>query len=113
MHYAGKPGSGRVYYASTSRRLVDDVAQLLLRFNVFSADQGVRKAGYKDGWHLHVTGAENQQRFLEDVGVHGARSVQARAALASTLESVQANTNLDTVPAQVWGRVKEVLAERR
>src|SRR4029077_2130403 len=64
---------GRVYYASTSRRLVDDVARLLMRFNVFSRVKRVRKAGYRDGWHLYVYGVDNQRRFLAEIGVHGAR----------------------------------------
>ncbi|UUZ61660.1 LAGLIDADG family homing endonuclease [Nocardioides sp. B-3] len=37
--YDEKNNLGRVYYASTSRRLVDDLARLLLRYNVFTRDQ--------------------------------------------------------------------------
>ncbi len=103
--------TGRVYYASTSRRLVDDLALLLLRFNVFTRIKRVRKAGYRDVWHLHVYGAENQLRFCDEIGVHGARGVRP-CRLRSELRDVQANTNLDTVPKEVWGRVREVLAEQ-
>lgn len=102
---------GRVYYASTSRRLVDDLARLLLRFNVFTRIKRVRKQGYRDGWHLYVYGAENQLRFCEEIGVHGARGAKSER-LAELLRDVQGNTNLDTVPREVWGRVREVLAEQ-
>jgi replicative DNA helicase len=110
--YDEKRRVGRVYYASTSRRLVDDLARLLLRFNVFTRIKRARKAGYRDGWHLHVYGADNQLRFCDDIGVHGDRGVKARA-LAEQLREVKANTNLDTVPVEVWGRVREVLAEKQ
>jgi len=71
----------------------------------------VRKAGYRDGWHLHVYGAENQLRFCDDIGVHGERGVKA-ANLADRLRDVRGNTNLDTVPKEVWGDVRDVLSEK-
>jgi len=109
--YDEKRNIGRVYYASTSRRLVDDLARLLLRYNVFTRIKRVRKAGYRDGWHLHVYGAENQLRFCDDIGVHGERGVKA-ANLADRLRDVRGNTNLDTVPKEVWGDVRDVLSEK-
>lgn len=109
--YDEKRNPGRIYYASTSRRLVDDLARLLLRFNVFTRIKRVRKKGYRDGWHLYIYGSENQRRFCEEIGVHGARGVEA-ADLADKLRDVRSNTNLDTVPQEVWGHVREVLMEK-
>ncbi len=109
--YDEKNDLGRVYYASTSRRLVDDLARLLLRFNVFTRIKRVRKTGHRDGYHLCVYGAENQLRFCEEIGVHGRRGVQA-ANLADRLRDIRGNTNLDTVPKEVWGHVRTVLAEQ-
>jgi replicative DNA helicase len=103
--------TGHIYYASTSRRLVDDVARLLLRYNVFTRIKRARKAGYRDSWHLHVYGVENQLRFCDEIGVHGARGEAARA-LAQRIRDVVPNTNLDTIPAQVWERVKGILTEQ-
>ena len=110
--YDEKNGQARLYYASTSRRLVDDLARLLLRYNVFTRIKRVRKAGYRDGWHLHVYGADNQLRFLDEIGINGARG-EIGAEVAERLRDVRANTNLDTVPLQVWGRVRELLSEKR
>jgi replicative DNA helicase len=103
---------GRIYYASTSRRLVDDVSRLLLRFGVLSRVERVQKAGYRDGWQLHVTGAEHQRAFVGFIGAHGARGAAADA-LGTRLRDIAANTNLDTVPREVWGQVRVLLAERR
>ena len=110
--YDEKNALGRLDYASTSRRLVDDLARLLGRFNVFTRVKRVRKAPYRDGFHLYVYGAENQLRFCDEIGVHGERGEKARA-LAEKLRDVKGNTNLDTVPREVWGRVREVLAEKK
>ena len=111
VHLDEKRNMGRVYYASTSRRLADDVARLLARWNVFTRIKRVRKKGYRDGFHVHVVGSENQLRFLDEIGVHGARGEQV-ARLAAAIRDVRPNTNLDTVPQEVWGRVREVLAEQ-
>ncbi|WP_197283521.1 replicative DNA helicase [Mycobacterium sp. Marseille-P9652] len=107
-----KVGQGRIYYASTSRRLIDDVAQLLLRVGIHARIKRVTKPGYRDGWHLYIYGAENQAKFLRHVGVHGARSVAAQRVLAE-LEGVVRNTNLDTVPREVWAQVREALSNRQ
>ena len=111
VHLDEKRGMGRIYYATTSRRLADDVARLLARYNVFTRIKRVRKKGYRDSFHVHVVGAENQLRFCDDIGVHGARGQQVER-VAAALRDVRPNTNLDTVPQEVWGRVREVLAEQ-
>ncbi|BAD60428.1 replicative DNA helicase [Nocardia farcinica] len=101
----------RVYYTSTSRRLIDDVAQLLLRLGVHGRIRRVTKPGYRDAWHLTIDGADNQTVFLRDVGVHGARGDAAQVALAE-LEPLVRNTNVDTVPNEVWNQVRHLLATK-
>ncbi len=99
-----------IYYASTSRRLVDDVARLLLRYNIFSRIATVPKTGYRDSYHLHIYGVDNQQRFLEEIGVHGARG-EVGMQIADVLHFMRATPKLDTVPVGVWDRVKDILSE--
>ena len=102
---------GRVYYASTSRQLVDDVSRLLLRFGISSRIRRVKKTGYRDGWTLDISGCDDQRRFLGEIGVHGARGESAER-LLEIVRDLSGNTNVDTIPTQVWERVREVLAER-
>ncbi|GGK60281.1 replicative DNA helicase [Planomonospora parontospora subsp. parontospora] len=106
-----KAGQARIYYASTSRRLIDDVARLLLRFNVMTRVKEIREGNYRPGYQLLIYGAENQLRFLDEIGVHGERSVQAERCSAA-LREMKGNTNLDTVPREVWEKVRSVLAEK-
>ena len=102
---------GRIYYASTSRRLVDDLSRLLLRFGISTRTRVTKKSGYRDGYTIDVSGVDDQRRFLQEIGVHGDRSVPARR-LLEIIRAKTANTNVDTVPLQVWDRVKEVMVER-
>ena len=94
----------RVYYASSSRRLIEDVAQLLLRFGILSRTKPTHKTGYRACWQLTVTGAKNQLVFLDRVGVYGSRGSNVQA-LVSQLSSKASNTNLDTIPWEVWSRI--------
>ncbi|WP_090587372.1 replicative DNA helicase [Arthrobacter subterraneus] len=103
---------GRIYCASTSRRLVDDVARLLLRFGISArVKTATPKANYRPGYTLDVSGGDDQRRFLQEIGVHGARSA-ACGRLLELIRDKAANTNVDTVPLQVWDDVKSILAEK-
>ncbi|MDQ6641344.1 MAG: replicative DNA helicase [Actinomycetota bacterium] len=109
--HESKDGTPRIYYASTSRRLVDDVARLLGRHNVFTRVKTTHKGGHRLSYQLHVYGAENQLRFIEHIGVHGARREIAERLLLR-LREVRFNTNLDTVPTEVWAAVRGILRDQ-
>ncbi|MFI0486399.1 replicative DNA helicase [Actinomadura sp. 9N215] len=112
VHWDATRGRCNVYYASTSRRLVDDISKLLLRFGLLSRVKTVTKGAYRPGYQLHLYGAENQLAFFASVGVHGARGTTAVVA-AENLRGIQSNTNRDTVPREVWDDVRAILAERQ
>jgi replicative DNA helicase len=92
--------------------MIDDLARLLLRFNVMTRIKEVSKGTYRPCYHLHLHGGEDQLRFLRNIGVHGARESMANKAL-EMLGAVKGNTNLDTVPREVWERIRSVLADRK
>ncbi|MFK4035085.1 replicative DNA helicase [Nonomuraea wenchangensis] len=100
-------GEARLSYTSTSRRLVDDVARLLLRFNVMTRIEEDRQ-----GHRLWVTGADNQLRFLDDIGVAGERFEQQAGRCAAALRRLVGDTGAGAVPRQVWDLVGDSLAVR-
>ncbi|MBO2437401.1 replicative DNA helicase [Actinomadura nitritigenes] len=112
VHWDARRRRCGVYYASTSRRLVEDVSRLLLRFGIHSRVKTVIKGDYRPGYQLHLYGAENQLAFFDAVRVHGARGVVAARA-AEDLRRLRANTNRDTVPMEVWDDVRRILAEQQ
>ncbi|MGH9195221.1 MAG: replicative DNA helicase, partial [Acidimicrobiia bacterium] len=105
-------GQCRLYYASTSRRLVDDISKLLLRFGILARVKKVTKVGYRPGYHLYIYGASNQLAFFDAIGIHGARGGAAAVSVAH-LREVKGNTNLDTVPREVWDDVRAVLTTKK
>ncbi|HEX5532385.1 MAG TPA: DnaB-like helicase C-terminal domain-containing protein, partial [Actinomycetales bacterium] len=60
---------------------------------------------------LDISGADDQRRFLQEVGVHGARGALGER-LLNAIRGTVANTNIDTVPVQVWDDVRRVLVEQ-
>ncbi len=102
---------GRVYYSSTSRRLIDDVALLLLRFGISGRIRRTMKAGYRTQWTIDISGVDDQRRFLGEIGVHGARGEAVRE-LLEIVRAKSANTNVDTVPTQVWDDVRDILLDQ-
>ncbi len=110
---ANRAGTGgRIYYASTSRRLIDDVARLLLRFGISArVKTATAKGNYRPGYTLVVSGGDDQRRFLQEIGVHGARAASCDR-LLEIIRDKTANTNVDTVPLEVWDDVKSILAEK-
>jgi replicative DNA helicase len=102
---------GRIYYASTSRRLVEDVARLLLRFGVLTRLKPTKKGSYRTCWQLHIFGVENQLMFLREIGVHGLRGVAAGQVMEG-LADVAGRASSDTVPVEVRNRVRRLLAKQ-
>jgi replicative DNA helicase len=102
---------GHVYYASTSRRFIDDLQHLLLRFGIQGRIKQVTKAGYRPGYHLYLYGVANQLAFCQRIGVHGERAARVTDLIAR-LALREENTNVDTIPREVWSSVKEAMAGR-
>jgi replicative DNA helicase len=107
-----RKGTGRVYYASTSRQLLEDVATLLLRFGISGRVRTVStRRTVRPQYTLDISGREEQLRFLREIGCHGERS-RACADLLAVLESTKPNTNVDTIPVEVWHDVRSALTKR-
>jgi replicative DNA helicase len=103
---------GRVYFDSTSRRLLDDIAALLRRFAINGRIREVTPGPHRPQFTLDISGRDDQIVFLREIGCHGARSA-ACDRLTAILEDISHNTNVDTIPAEVWRRVRAVLADRQ
>jgi replicative DNA helicase len=103
--------AGRIYYGSTSRRLLDDVASLLRRFSISARIREVTPGRHRPQYTLDVSGRDDQMIFLQKIGAHGARAASCDK-LKQILEGVTGNTNVDTIPADVWNRVRAALAEQ-
>jgi replicative DNA helicase len=93
------------YYATSSRQLADDVQNLLVRLSIHARIRTVPPTKGRTGYMVDISGREDQLRFFEQVGVHGARGVIAEEARA-ILATKRSNPNVDTVPREIWDYVR-------
>jgi replicative DNA helicase len=112
MRSAGSDRSrGSMYYATASERLASDVQYLLSRLEIHSTIKTANKAGYSPGYQVTVQSCADHRKFAERVGGFGDK---ARAlALVVELESrLRPNTNLDTIPRDVWTMVRSHMRDQ-
>jgi replicative DNA helicase len=101
---------GRIYYPTSSWRLADDLARLLWRFGIQARIKRTCKRGYRDRYDVDIDGIADQEAFCRVIGVHGARGEAVERFLAA-IASRRANTEVDTVPREVWSQVSDLIAE--
>jgi replicative DNA helicase len=107
----GQHGSHSVHFSSCSRGLANDVAALLLRLGIVARIQTVT-SGYRNPVYMvWVRGVDHQMLFLERVGSFGPRAAPAERLMAA-LVGVKANTNVDTIPAEMLWRVQFLMQQQ-
>ena len=96
--------SAAIYYASTSKILIDQVQYLLLRLGIISTIRSSKKRNYRLNWQVHVQGRDNQLRFLKTIGCFGKRGGIIKS-LVRALGKVSSHPNNDVVPKKVWNLI--------
>src|SRR5665213_534715 len=107
----GSRGSARVYLATCSRGLADDVAALLLRFGIVARIRATQQASHRPVYSVDVSGSDDQRRFLDHIGAAGPRIAPA-VMLRKYLLSIVPNPNVDTLPLAVFGDVRVAMARQ-
>ncbi len=85
-----------------------DVQALLLRLGILTRLRSMIQKTGNPIWSVDVSGAQQQFRFLNLVGAFGPRIEPARR-LENHLQTIQANTNVDTLPHSVFEEVKSTM----
>ena len=111
LRAAGKRGSHRVYFATSSHGLAMDVSALLMRLGIVTRIRASVKSGYRPCYSVDVSGSEHQALFLEKVGAFGPRAGPAKV-LAAALLRMRPNTNVDTLPLEAFADVRASMAAR-
>jgi replicative DNA helicase len=99
----------RIAFTTCSERLSYDVAALLLRLGILARIVATTTQGQSPLYNVVVSGAEAELAFLDRVGAFGPR-VAAAAAYRVALANVTTNTNVDTLPKDVWVTVRQAMA---
>ncbi len=106
----GSRGSAGVHFSTASQGLADDVAALLLRLGIVARIRSVSQ-GADRGYTVNISGRDSLWTFVEKVGGFGTRAAGVDALRRSLAYSV-GNTNADTLPHEVFDRVRERVVAR-
>ncbi len=102
-----------IYFSTASERLIHDVAALLLRFSIIARIRHISTAESPQGWFTaDVSCAEQQRIFLREIGAFGPRKEPAERA-AAMIEHTVSNTNVDTLPEEVFTYIREQMRLKR
>lgn len=92
----------RIYYATSSRRLADDVQSLLLRLGVTARVRQIDQLRGRPQYHVALSGLTDIEAFLDRVGPLRPSAVAHAGRIRACLASRVTNTNRDVIPALAW-----------
>ncbi len=101
----GRRSAPRVYFSTCSEGLARDVAALLLRFGIVARLRAVAQRTHRPVWTVDVSGSAQQLLFVDRIGAFGPRRAPTMV-LRERLLAVATNTDVDTLPREVFGLVK-------
>lgn len=107
----GSTETTAINYSTTSRRLADEITYLLSRFGIVGRIATTHKKGYRDTFHVQISGGTDQLIFCRTIGAFG-RRIAPMEKLLSVLEQKTTNTNVDTLPIEVWQVVRAEMQKR-
>ena len=84
---------------------------MLLRLGIVARIKSVGQGRHKPAYPVDVCGAQDQRRFLQLVGGFGPKAAAA-AELTERLDNVVGNTNVDTLPREIFDDVRAVMRHR-
>jgi replicative DNA helicase len=102
----GQRGSPRVYFATCSPGLAEDVSALLLRIGIVSRMRVTHSGDSRPVYNVDVSGSTDQLLFADRVGGFGPRE-HAVKLLGTLLQTIATNTNVDTLPQDVFWSVRQ------
>jgi replicative DNA helicase len=108
---ASNRGSPGVHFSTSSPRLAQDVAALLLRLGIVSRLRRVDQPPYRPTYYVYVSGTDSLRDFLGKVGTFGPRRRQVDG-LSAYLAARRSTTNVDTLPRETFEQVRTAMAER-
>jgi replicative DNA helicase len=92
-----------IYYASSSKKLAEDIQSLLLRLDInanLSSHAQINKG--RDQYHVHIRGKADMESFFAQIGALSKKKMVHQEAIISYLAQRPANTNRDIIPREVW-----------
>jgi replicative DNA helicase len=106
-----KSGDVRIYFGTTSEKMARQLLVMLLRFGIVGRLYAVGNSYGHPQWTVEVTGVKDELLFLDEIGTYGPRA-SSGVKVRERLREMTAAGRFDTIPSEVWERVREAMRER-
>jgi replicative DNA helicase len=106
-----KLGQVRIYFGITSEKMAQQLLIMLLRFGIIARLYAVGNSYGHPQWVVEVTGVRDELIFLNEIGTYGPR-VACGEKVRERLSEMTAAGRFDTIPSEVWERVREAMRAR-
>jgi replicative DNA helicase len=106
-----KSGDVRIYFGTTSEKMARQLLVMLLRFGIVARLYAVGNSYGHPQWTVEVTGVKDELIFLDEIGTYGPRA-SSGVRVRERLQEMAAIGRFDTIPSEVWERVREAMRER-
>jgi replicative DNA helicase len=95
-----------IYYATSSKKLAEDVKTLLLRIGINARIRQISQKGKgRDQFHVIVNGKQDIETFIFDVQAVGSRRNECLQKVKKFIDLTKANSNRDSIPSLVWQNI--------
>ena len=111
IHRSGVGKAGAIVFTTCSRGLAEDVAALLNRFAIVARIRTAHQRDARPGSTWRCPGPRTSECFSRRSGPSGLGLVEAQA-VAALIAQKTPNTNVDTLPTQIFEQVKHSMRER-
>ena len=99
----GKKHYANIYYASSSKKLAQQVQSLLLRLGINARLSRHPQPGKgRNQYHVVVSGKSDIEQFVAHIGALSPKKLEHQVEIVNTLFCVPANTNRDVLPREIW-----------
>ncbi|MBX3085219.1 MAG: DNA polymerase III subunit alpha [Anaerolineae bacterium] len=103
------------YYASSSKRMQQQLQHLLLRLGIISRLRRVEfkyRGELRTGYQLHITGNDNLKQFAETVGTHFVSQTRRDTLARMIIDQRESFSSKDVIPAEIKHIIRRHKAER-
>jgi intein/homing endonuclease/MoxR-like ATPase len=97
----GSKKQATIHYSSKSKRLIQGVQHLLLRFGINARVRYLPSGHYR----LFIHGTGQCRTFLNEIGLLGRTYIQEANTFLESFKGT-VNPNLDTIPQEIWPRLR-------
>lgn len=104
IYYDKSINTWEISYSSSSKKLIEQVQHLLLRFEIIGKLRS-KETKYNEKvfpCYEFVLNRENCIRFIKNIGFWGKKQEIALKQCLPAIKNVKANPNIDTIPKEIW-----------